>query len=94
MSTTFSIRALRIRELALRFILAEPTVSTVIPGDAENRPCGSEPRAANDGEPLSTGIVQALRTHSYDTTILPVSAPEQVGLDDVWKMIRLWVGSM
>jgi hypothetical protein len=29
---------------------------------------------------------------SYDTTILPVSAPEQIGLDDVWKMIRLWVG--
>ena len=31
-------------------------------------------------------------TESYDTTILPVSAPEQIGLDDVWKMIRLWVG--
>ena len=33
-----------------------------------------------------------LLTESYDTTILPVSAPEQIGLDDVWKMIRLWVG--
>jgi GTP-binding protein len=31
-------------------------------------------------------------SESYDTTILPVSAPEQIGLDDVWKMIRLWVG--
>jgi GTP-binding protein len=29
---------------------------------------------------------------SYDTTILAVSAPEQIGLDEVWKMIRLWVG--
>jgi GTP-binding protein len=33
-----------------------------------------------------------LLTESYDTTILPVSAPEQLGLDGVWKMIRLWVG--
>jgi GTP-binding protein len=33
-----------------------------------------------------------LLNESYDTTILPVSAPEQIGLDDVWKMIRLWVG--
>jgi GTP-binding protein len=35
-----------------------------------------------------------LLTDSYDTTILPVSAPEQIGLDEVWKMIRLWVGRM
>jgi GTP-binding protein len=33
-----------------------------------------------------------LLTESYDTTILPVSAPEQIGLEEVWKMIRLWVG--
>jgi GTP-binding protein len=33
-----------------------------------------------------------LLSESYDTTILPVSAPDQLGLDDVWKMIRLWVG--
>lgn len=33
-----------------------------------------------------------LLTERYDTTILPVSAPEQIGLNDVWKMIRVWVG--
>jgi GTP-binding protein len=34
-----------------------------------------------------------LLTESYDTTILPVAASENIGLDEVWKMIRQWVGS-
>jgi GTP-binding protein len=33
-----------------------------------------------------------LLTESYDTTILPVSALDNTGLDDVWKMIRQWSG--
>jgi GTP-binding protein len=33
-----------------------------------------------------------LLTESYDTTILPVSALDKTGLDDVWKMIRQWSG--
>jgi GTP-binding protein len=34
-----------------------------------------------------------LLAETYDTTILPVSAPGDIGLDEVWKMIRRWVGS-
>jgi GTP-binding protein len=33
-----------------------------------------------------------LLAERYDTTILPVSALDNTGLDDVWKMIRQWSG--
>ena len=54
-------------ELALRFILEEPTVSTVIPG---MRTCAHVERnlAASDGEPLPRRTRDALRAHRWDRT--------------------------
>jgi aryl-alcohol dehydrogenase-like predicted oxidoreductase len=54
-------------ELALRFILSEPTVSTVIPGMRKE---GHVLRnlAASDGEPLPPRLKEALRMHRWDRT--------------------------
>jgi aryl-alcohol dehydrogenase-like predicted oxidoreductase len=52
-------------ELALRFILAHPTVSTVIPG--MRRIAHVERNlAASDGEPLPPRLMDALRAHRWD----------------------------
>jgi aryl-alcohol dehydrogenase-like predicted oxidoreductase len=55
-------------ELALRFILSDPTVSTVIPG---MRKTANVERnlAASDGKPLSPATIQALRTHRWDRSV-------------------------
>jgi aryl-alcohol dehydrogenase-like predicted oxidoreductase len=52
-------------ELALRYILAHPAVSTTIPG--MRRPQHVERNfAASDGEPLPPRLVEALGTHRWD----------------------------
>ena len=52
-------------ELALRFILAHPAVSTVIPG--MRRLTNVERNlAASDGEPLPPRLMDALRAHRWD----------------------------
>ena len=59
-------------ELALRFILANPTVSTVIPG--MRRPAHVERNlAVSDGEPLPPRLMDALRAHRWDrdSTVSP-----------------------
>ncbi len=52
-------------ELALRFILEHPAVSTTIPG--MRRPAHVERNlAASDGEPLPPRLVEALGAHRWD----------------------------
>jgi aryl-alcohol dehydrogenase-like predicted oxidoreductase len=52
-------------EMALRFILEHPAVSTTIPG--MRKPTHVERNlAASDGEPLPPRLVEALRTHRWD----------------------------
>jgi len=59
-------------ELALRFILHHPAVSTVIPG--MRRPRHVERNmAASDGEPLPPRLLEALRAHRWDR--LPSATP-------------------
>ena len=55
-------------ELALRFILAEPTVSTVIPGMRKTAHVERNLKAG-EGEGLSAGMIQALRTHRWDRSV-------------------------
>jgi aryl-alcohol dehydrogenase-like predicted oxidoreductase len=57
-------------ELALRFILANPAVSTVIPG---MRRAAHVDRnlAASDGEPLPPRLMDALRAHRWDRVSTP-----------------------
>ena len=58
---------MQLPELALRFILAHPAVSTTIPG--MRRPKHVERNlAASDGEPLPPRLLDALRTHRWDRT--------------------------
>ena len=53
---------MQLPELALRFILAHPAVSTAIPG--MRRPAHVERNlAASDGDPLPPRLLDALRTH-------------------------------
>ncbi|OJW26058.1 MAG: aldo/keto reductase [Planctomycetales bacterium 71-10] len=54
-------------ELALRFILQEPTVSTIIPGMRKIRNVEANV-AASDGRPLSADLVAELRKHRWDRT--------------------------
>ncbi|HWE35877.1 MAG TPA: aldo/keto reductase [Isosphaeraceae bacterium] len=54
-------------ELALRFILAEPTVSTVIPGMRKLRHVESN-LAASDGRPLDPALLARLAKHRWDRT--------------------------
>ncbi len=54
-------------ELALRFILANPDVGTVIPGMRRTRHVERN-LAASDGEPLPARLVDALRAHRWDRT--------------------------
>jgi aryl-alcohol dehydrogenase-like predicted oxidoreductase len=55
-------------ELALRFILADSTVSTVIPGMRKTAHVDRN-LAAGDGKPLSPSTIQALRTHRWDRSV-------------------------
>lgn len=52
-------------DLALRFILASPDVSTVIPGMRRARHVDAN-MAASDRGPLSTSLVAALRAHRWN----------------------------
>ncbi len=54
-------------ELALRFILANPDVGTVIPGMRRTRHVERN-LAASDGEPLPARLVDGLREHRWDRT--------------------------
>jgi len=59
-------------ELALRFILAHPAVSTVIPGMRRLKHVDRN-LAASDGEPLPPRLMDALRAHRWDrdSTVSP-----------------------
>jgi aryl-alcohol dehydrogenase-like predicted oxidoreductase len=59
-------------ELALRFILNEPTVSTIIPGMRKLRNVERN-IAASDGKILSPELVAKLRSHRWDRTPTPWS---------------------
>ena len=52
-------------ELALRWILAEPAVSTIIPGMRKLRHVEAN-IAASDGRPLDPSLREALREHRWD----------------------------
>jgi aryl-alcohol dehydrogenase-like predicted oxidoreductase len=52
-------------ELALRFILAHPAVSTTIPGMRKTRHVEAN-LAASDGQPLPPRLRSALRAHRWD----------------------------
>jgi aryl-alcohol dehydrogenase-like predicted oxidoreductase len=54
-------------ELALRFILQHPAVSTTIPGMRALRHVEGN-IAASDGKPLPAGLLQRLREHRWDRT--------------------------
>ena len=60
-------------ELALRFILEHPAVSTTIPG--MRKPRNVERNiAASDGAPLPPRLVDALRAHRWDRAPNPLGA--------------------
>lgn len=52
-------------EMALRFILANPTVSTIIPGMRKLKNVEAN-IAASDGKALPADLVEKLRTHRWD----------------------------
>jgi len=52
-------------ELALRFVLSEPTVSTVIPGMRKPAHVDAN-HAASDAGPLETGLLDQLTVHRWD----------------------------
>jgi aryl-alcohol dehydrogenase-like predicted oxidoreductase len=54
-------------ELALRWILAEPTVSTVIPGMRKRRHVEAN-LAVSDGPPLDPALLDRLKDHRWDRT--------------------------
>jgi aryl-alcohol dehydrogenase-like predicted oxidoreductase len=54
-------------DLALRFILSEPTVSTVIPGMRKEQHVERN-IAASDGQTMSPAVKTALRRHRWDRT--------------------------
>jgi len=53
--------------MALRFTLANPDVSTVIPGMRKTRHVERN-LAASDGRDLPASVVDALRAHRWDRT--------------------------
>ncbi len=58
-------RGMTLPELALRFILASPDVTTVIPG--MRKPGHVEANlAVSDGQPLDAGLLGRLRAHRWD----------------------------
>jgi aryl-alcohol dehydrogenase-like predicted oxidoreductase len=54
-------------ELALRWILAEPAVSTIIPGMRKVRHVEAN-LAFSDGHPPDSALMQQLKTHRWDRT--------------------------
>jgi aryl-alcohol dehydrogenase-like predicted oxidoreductase len=54
-------------EMALRFILSEPTVGTVIPGMRKSRHVEAN-IAASDGQGLPVDLIGKLRAHRWDRT--------------------------
>jgi len=54
-------------ELALRWILTEPTVSTVIPGMRKTKHVEAN-LAVSDGRPLDPELVERLKAHRWDRT--------------------------
>ena len=54
-------------ELALRWILAEPAVSTIIPG-MRKIPHVESNLAASDGRPLDASLLEQLKAHRWDRT--------------------------
>ncbi len=58
-------RGMTMPEMALRFILAEPTVSTVIPGMRRVRHVEAN-MAASDAGPLDAGLMAELTKHRWD----------------------------
>lgn len=54
-------------ELALRWILADPAVSTIIPG-MRKRPHVERNIAASDGRTLDPALLEALKAHRWDRT--------------------------
>jgi aryl-alcohol dehydrogenase-like predicted oxidoreductase len=52
-------------ELALRFILANPDVATVIPGMRKRAHVDAN-LGASDGSPLDPAVVQRMRSHRWD----------------------------
>ncbi len=55
-------------ELALRFILANPDVATVIPGMRKPAHVGANLRAS-DAPPLDAALIARLRAHRWDRTV-------------------------
>ncbi|MDP9267977.1 MAG: aldo/keto reductase [Acidobacteriota bacterium] len=64
--------AMALPEMALRFILTSPTVSTVIPGMRSTRHVESNLAASEHG-PLASELVARLRGHRWDRTPQPWS---------------------
>jgi aryl-alcohol dehydrogenase-like predicted oxidoreductase len=58
---------LTMAEMALKFILANPTVSTIIPGMRKPSHVRSNIKTS-DTEPLSAGLLDALKKHRWDRT--------------------------
>ena len=54
-------------DLALRWILAEPAVSTIIPGMRKIKHVDAN-LAASDGRPLDAGLLEQLKAHRWDRT--------------------------
>jgi aryl-alcohol dehydrogenase-like predicted oxidoreductase len=54
-------------EMALRYILAEPTVSTIIPGMRKQRHVEAN-IAASDGKGLEPELLDQLKPHRWDRT--------------------------
>ncbi|MCX6550250.1 MAG: aldo/keto reductase [Acidobacteria bacterium] len=64
-------RGMDLPELALRFILHHPAVTTVIPGMRTERHVERN-LAASDGRPFPAGLLTAMRAHRWDrTTVIP-----------------------
>ncbi|MFO0956205.1 MAG: aldo/keto reductase [Isosphaeraceae bacterium] len=59
-------------ELALRWILQEPTVSTIIPGMRRSAHVEAN-LGVSDGEPLDPGLMERLRGHRWDRKPTPWS---------------------
>ena len=59
-------------EMALRFILSDPTVSTIIPGMRKTRHVESNIEASDAG-PLAADLLETLRAHRWERTPKPWS---------------------
>jgi aryl-alcohol dehydrogenase-like predicted oxidoreductase len=55
-------------ELALRFILSHPAVTTAIPGMRRRRHVGAN-LAISDRDPLDPAVVARLRAHRWDRAL-------------------------